>query len=156
NCTIPALVNNRVGSSLGSSEAEATSRWPRATKKSRKRRRIFADSIRENIAPGLANQRHYRVTHQRSGKAAPREKREQPSPQHRPWQAAQLQQSLASELFNLGRLRPLGKCGGKGPVHQPALDPENGEITTQSQWAAPPRGAGLDVVLHEAHIVNQA
>ena len=42
NCTIPALVNSRVGSSAGTSDEEGTSRCPWATKKSRKSRRICA------------------------------------------------------------------------------------------------------------------
>src|SRR5690606_21996494 len=45
NWTIPALVNSRVGSSLGSSDDEGTWVWPRDVKKSRNRRRISADCI---------------------------------------------------------------------------------------------------------------
>src|SRR5215470_7728728 len=46
---MPALVNSRVGSSLGSKDEEGTSRCPRATKKSRKSRRMSAERIRGNI-----------------------------------------------------------------------------------------------------------
>src|SRR2546427_3084428 len=105
---MPALVNSRVGSSLGSRDEEGTSRCPRATKKSRKSRRMSAERIRENIPtanrrPLTAQRGVHRLDGIPAGKPPPSEKRQEPSAFDWAGQAAEVGRALGGEG---GRERP--------------------------------------------------
>src|SRR6185437_15611514 len=159
---MPALVNSRVGSSLGSKDEEGTSRCPRATKKSRNSRRMSAERIRENIPTprrrGLTAERAvYCIDRLASRKAAPGEVSQQSPALDRTRHAVQLGDALGGQRR---RERPpvalVGPLLGNGLVHQRPCDSHPQEVARQTSRPPPPLGAGRDIVASERQVVEQS
>src|SRR5690242_16812882 len=150
---MPALVNSSVGSSLGSKDEEGTSRCPRATKKSRNSRRIWAERIGQNIGerfpisyqptpprrPGacLSQRAGHGLQRLAAGEASSGKKGEQPPPLDRAREVAELGGALGGE----GRRQPppvgvRGPLLGDGAIHDAAGDPHRHKIPNQASGAA--------------------
>src|SRR5439155_15607101 len=166
NCTIPALVNNRVGSSAGTSEALGTSRWFRGgtRKYSRNLARMSADfmggkykPVRDLRTAASPPQPPDQLPHLPATEPPPREEREQAPPPRLRGQPRELaraalghgaRDALAVEPFGGERLLD-------DPLGEAALDPLGEQVSHETRRPAAARGVGGGVMEGELAVVEQ-
>src|SRR2546429_489265 len=147
---MPALVNSKVGSSAGTSEALGTSRWFRGgtRKYSRNLARMSADfmggkykPVRDLRAAASPAQLPHQLPHLPSTEPSPREEREQPPPPRLRGQPRELaraalghgaRDAVAVEAFGGQRLL-------HDPLREAALDPLGEQISHETRSPPDPR-----------------